>query len=123
MGFFGKKHNSHNKQNSGKKDTGFFSSIGNKASGAWDAVDKAMPSAKSVVDTIGDVSGAVSSAALTGAGIAAATGIGNAGLSEGLLALGAAAGGVNKGANAISGGLGKAEAVSGAVRSGIERVK
>mgnify|MGYP003627615360 CR=1 FL=1 len=123
MGFFGKKNNSHNRQKVGKKDDGFFASLGKKASGAWDEIDKALPDAKSVVDTIGDVSGAVSSAAMTGAGIAAATGIGNAGLSEGLLALGVAAGGINKGANAISGGIGKAEAVSGAARSGIERVR
>ena len=96
MGFFGKKNNSHNRQKIGKKDDGFFSSLGKKASGAWDSIDKALPDAKSVVDTIGDVSGAVSSVALTGAGIAAATGIGNAGLSEALLGIGAARSGIER---------------------------
>ena len=94
-----------------------------KAAGVMDAVDKFLPDAKTIANTTADISGAIATGAGTAAGIAAATGIGNAGLSEALAGISGLAYGVNKGATAIGKGLDKAEMISGVARSGIERVR
>ena len=107
----------------GKKVGKGASDFGNKASGVMDAVDKFLPDAKTIANTTADISGAIATGAGTAAGIAAATGIGNAGLSEALAGISGLAYGVNKGATAIGKGLDKAEMISGVARSGIERVR
>lgn len=118
----------------GKKVSGGASDFGKKASDVGNAalgfgkkavmfVDDKLPDAASLAGTIEDVSGAIAKGAGVAAGIAAASGIGNAGLSEALAGVSGLAYGINKGAGAIKGGLDKAQDVSGAVRKGIERVK
>jgi len=118
----------------GKKALGGIKDFGKKAGDvAGDAfsvgkkavkyIDEKLPDAKAVADTVADVSGVIAKGAGAAAGIAAATGIGNAGVSEALAGISGLAYGVNKGATAISGGLDKAQEVSGAVRKGIERVR
>ena len=86
-------------------------------------IDDKLPDASSIAGTVEDVSGAIAKGAGMAAAAAAATGIGNAGLSEALAGVSGLAYGINKGAGAIKGGLDKAQDVSGAVRKGIERVK
>jgi ABC-type transporter Mla subunit MlaD len=100
-----------------------ISSFGKKADSAWRDIDKALPDAKTFADSVADVSGTIAAGAGSAAAFAAATGIGNAGLSEALAGVSGVAYGINKGATAISGGLDKAQEVSGAARSGIERVR
>ena len=103
----------------GKKAT----AVGNWGKKTYNNVEASLPEWKGVADKVADVSGAVATGAGALAGVAAATGIGNAGLSEGLAGIAGIAYGVNKGAESISKGLGKAEEVSGVMRKGIERVK
>lgn len=107
----------------GKKASNAANEFGKKATKVLDKADEYLPDAAKVAHQVEDVSGMIAKGAGTAAGIAAATGIGNAGVSEALAGISAAAYGVNKGAGAIAGGLDKAQAVSGVARSGIERVR
>ena len=83
----------------GKKAT----AVGNWGKKTYSNVEAGLPEWKGVADKVADVSGTIA----TGAGALA----------------GMAAYGVNKGAESISKGLGKAEEVSGVMRKGIERVR
>lgn len=97
---------------------GFFSNLGKKVSGF---VDKGISIGKKVSHATESIAHKVSSVA----GVAA-TGAAMIGLEPVAAGLGAVAGtakAVEMGARTINQGLDKAEAVSGAVRSGIERVK
>ena len=97
---------------------GFFSNLGKKVSGF---VDKGISIGKKVSHATESIAHKVSSVA----GIAA-TGAAMIGLEPVAAGLGAVAGtakAVEMGARTLNQGLDKAEAVSGAVRSGIERVK
>ena len=118
----------------GNKVTDTASDFGKKASDvgssalkfgkkAVEVVDDALPDARAIAQGVEDVSGVIAKGAGAAAGIAAATGIGNAGVSEALAGISGLAYGINKGAAAVGGGLDKAQEVSGAVRKGIERVK
>jgi len=97
---------------------GFFSNLGKKVSGF---VDKGISIGKKVSHATESIAHKVSSVA----GVAA-TGAAMIGLEPVAAGLGAVAGtakAVELGARTLNQGLDKAEAVSGAVRSGIERVK
>tara|TARA_R110000824_G_scaffold103582_2_gene246109 strand:- start:88 stop:447 length:360 start_codon:yes stop_codon:yes gene_type:complete len=115
----------------GKKENGgIYNYFGKKATavGKWggktyDNIEAGLPEWKGAADKVADVSGTIATGAGAMAGVAAATGIGNAGLSEALAGVAGIAYGVNKGAESISKGLGKAEEASGVMRKGIERVK
>jgi Ca2+-dependent lipid-binding protein len=103
----------------GKKAT----AVGNWGKKTYSNVEAGLPEWKGVADKVADVSGTIATGAGALAGLAAATGIGNAGVSEALAGVAGVAYGVNKGAESISKGLGKAEEVSGVMRKGIERVR
>ena len=97
---------------------GFFSNLGKKVSGF---VDKGISIGKKVSHATESIAHKVSSVA----GVAA-TGAAMIGLEPVAAGLGAVAGtakAVELGARTLNQGLDKAEAVSGTVRSGIERVK
>ena len=97
---------------------GFFSKLSHKVSGF---VDKGISIGKKVSHATEGIAHKVSSVA----GIAAtgAAAIGLEPIAAGLAGVAGTAKAVEMGARTINEGLDKAEAVSGAVRSGIERVK
>ena len=97
---------------------GFFSSIGKKISGT---VSKGISIGKKVAHTTESIAHKVGSVA--GVAAAGAAVLGLEPIAAGLLGVAATAKSVEMGAKGIGVGLDKAEAVSGAVRSGIERVK
>tara|TARA_R100001079_G_C4389456_1_gene126597 strand:+ start:105 stop:509 length:405 start_codon:yes stop_codon:yes gene_type:complete len=97
---------------------GFFSNLGHKVSGF---VDKGISIGKKVSHATEGIAHKVSSIAGTAALGAAAIGLEP--VAAGLGAVAGTAKAVELGARTIGEGIDKAEAVSGAVRSGIERVK
>ena len=97
---------------------GFFSNLGKKVSGF---VDKGISIGKKVSHATEGIAHKVSSIAGTAALGAAAIGLEP--VAAGLGAVAGASKAVEMGARTINEGLDKAEAVSGAVRSGIERVR
>jgi len=84
-------------------------------------VPKYLGVGKKVASGISTIAHKVATGAAVGA--AGATALGLAPIAAGLGAVAGTAKGVEMGANTISGGLEKAEKLSGALRSGIERVK
>ena len=97
---------------------GFFSQLGKKVSGF---VDKGISIGKKVSHATEGIAHKVSSVAGTTALGAAALGLEP--VAAGLGAVAGTSKAIEMGARTINEGLDKAEAVSGAVRSGIERVK
>ena len=96
----------------------FFSNLGKKVSGF---VEKGISIGKKVSHATEGIAHKVSS--VTGVAAMGAAAIGLEPIAAGLGAVAGASKAVEMGARTINQGLDKAEAVSGAVRSGIERVK